>query len=389
MPSLGADMEAGTLVEWLKQPGDRVARGDIIAIVDTQKGAIEVEVFEDGVVERLLVAPGQQVPVGTMLAVIAGGEAPVAAGAAEAAAPLPAAIPEAAAEPSGALPPRAPVPEAGRARLSPAARKLAGELGIDAGTVMGTGPDGAITRADIERAAAAAKETVTARAGARDRLSDMRAAIAAAMARSKREIPHLYLATTVDVTRARAWLTAQNEQRPMPDRLLLVVLLVKGVALALREIPELNGFWIDGKFRPGQGIHVGCAVALRGGGLVAPALRDVDRKDVGAIMRELRDLVARARAGTLRSSELSDPTITVTNLGELGVEAAFGIINPPQVALVSFGAVVERPWAVDGTVDVRPMITSTLSADHRVIDGHRAGLFLAAVGRYLQDPDKL
>jgi pyruvate dehydrogenase E2 component (dihydrolipoamide acetyltransferase) len=167
------------------------------------------------------------------------------------------------------------------------------------------------------------------------------------------------------------------------------VLMVKGVALALREIPELNGFWIDGKFRPGQGIHVGCAVALRGGGLVAPALRDVDRQDVGAIMRELRDLVARARAGTLRSSELSDPTITVTNLGELGVEAAFGIINPPQVALVSFGAVVERPWAVDGTVDVRPMITSTLSADHRVIDGHRAGLFLAAVGRYLQDPDKL
>jgi len=209
------------------------------------------------------------------------------------------------------------------------------------------------------------------------------------MARSKRDIPHYYLSTVIDVSRATRWLAAENAGREMPDRLLMAVLLLKGVALALREVPELNGFWQDGAFVPGSGIHVGTAISLRGGGLVAPALHDTDRKTPDALMRDLRDLVQRARSGTLRSSELTDATITVSNLGEQGVDEAFGIIYPPQVALVGFGRVSDRPWAVDGRVEVRPMLTASLSGDHRATDGHRGGLFLTALDRLLQEPEAL
>jgi pyruvate dehydrogenase E2 component (dihydrolipoamide acetyltransferase) len=217
----------------------------------------------------------------------------------------------------------------------------------------------------------------------------MRKAIAAAMTQSKREIPHYYLAASVDMTPALAWLTAGNATRAVTDRILPVVLLIKAVGLALTEVPELNGHWIDGAFRPGAGIHVGMAIALRGGGLVAPAIHDVDRRPLPAIMTDLGDLVGRARAGGLKSSELADPTVTLTNLGDLGVELALGIIHPPQVALVSAGRIVERPWVVDGALAVRSVVTLGLSVDHRVVDGHRAGLFLAAVDRRLQKPAAL
>jgi pyruvate dehydrogenase E2 component (dihydrolipoamide acetyltransferase) len=217
----------------------------------------------------------------------------------------------------------------------------------------------------------------------------MRQAIAAAMARSKREIPHYYLATTVNFARASDWLREANMKRPMENRLLYAVLLIKAVALALREVPELNGFWRDGGFQPASVINIGIATALRSGGLIAPALFDVDQKDLDRLMGEFRDLVKRARGGGLRASELSMPTITITNLGEQGVEAAFPIIYPPQVAMVGFGAVVERPWSEGGRIESRPVVTATLAADHRVSDGHRGGLFLRAVDRLLQEPGKL
>ena len=164
------------------------------------------------------------------------------------------------------------------------------------------------------------------------------------------------------------------------------MLLIKAVALALRDVPEMNGFWIDDAFRPGAGIHPGVAISLRGGGLVAPAMHDADEKDLSALMVALTDLVARARAGGLRSSELTDATITITNLGEQGVEVGYGIIYPPQVALVSFGRIAERPMAIDGQVVARPVVHVTVSADHRAVDGHQAGLFLTAIGRHLQEP---
>ena len=217
----------------------------------------------------------------------------------------------------------------------------------------------------------------------------MRQTIAAAMARSKREIPHFYLSTTIDMTRAMAWLNEENLKRPVPNRLLYGILLIKAVALALREVPELNTVWKDGRAVHSDAIHVGVAISLRQGGLIAPALHDADRKHLSELMGRFRDLVKRARGGSLRSSELSDPTITVTSLGEQGVESVFGVIYPPQVALVGFGKVVERPWVSDGKILPTPVITASLSADHRVSDGHRGGLFLAALDRLLREPSRL
>jgi pyruvate dehydrogenase E2 component (dihydrolipoamide acetyltransferase) len=222
-----------------------------------------------------------------------------------------------------------------------------------------------------------------------DRQAAMRKAIAAAMARSKREIPHYYLATHIDMSRAMAWLQAENLKRSVPERLLYTVLLLKAVAVAIHEVPEMNGFWLDGAFKPGSGAHVGVAISLRQGGLIAPAMHDVDTKSLDEIMAGLRDLVKRTRAGVLRSSEISEATITVTSLGEQGVESVFGVIYPPQVALVGFGKIVERPWAANGMVGARPVMVATLAADHRASDGHRGGLFLAAIERLLQEPEKL
>jgi pyruvate dehydrogenase E2 component (dihydrolipoamide acetyltransferase) len=377
MPTLGADMEAGTLVEWLKKPGDTVARGDIIAVVDTEKGAIEIEVFDAGMIDRLVVEPGQKTPVGTVLALIRGREEP-----AGAASPTARPVASAAAVPS--TPPPAAAAPAARTRVSPAARKAAEQLHVNLDLVEGRGPGGSISVADVERAAALGKPTATT-----DRLSGMRAAMAAAMAHAKREIPHLYLSTTVDLTPALTWLKVENERHSVADRVLPVVMFIKAVARACTEVPAVNGFWTDHGFVPGNGVHVGCAIALRGGGLVAPALHDVPHKSLDVLAREFADLVKRARAGTLRSSEMSDATITLTNLGDLGVESAYAIIYPPQVAIVGIGRIVERPWVVDGKIEPRSVITVSVSADHRAVDGRDAGSFLTAIDRALQAPDKL
>lgn len=391
MPTLGADMSAGTLVAWRKRPGDRVTKGDIIAEVETDKAAIDVEVFATGVIERLLVQPGEKVPVGTVLAIIREDEQgrgtrlearetrPEARGAKQV---------EVEAKAEGAV-------EPGRLRISPVARRKAEELGIDPTTIHGTGPEGAITLDDVINSAKPSTAPIapgpspTAMPGEADRGLRMRQAIAAAMARSKREIPHYYLSTTIDLTRAITWLTETNLRRPVTERLLYGVLLIKAVALALREVPDLNARWMDGELVRSSAIHVGIAISLRQGGLIAPALHDADQEGLGSLMKNFRDLVQRARAGTLRSSELADPTITVTSLGEQGVETVFGVIYPPQVALVGFGKVVERPWVVAGQLVPRSVVTATLSADHRVTDGHRGGLFLAAVDRLLQEPAQL
>jgi len=371
MPALGADMRAGTLLEWQKHPGDTVERGDIIAVVHTDKADVEVETFTTGVLEKLLVEPGAKVPVGTPLAVIRE------EGRAEAAEHVPGVAPK-------------------RLLISPSARQLAAELGVDLATIGGSGPTGRIQRKDVEQAAQRRKAgpppsppTPRPAPVAEDRQTAMRRAIAAAMVRSKREIPHFYLSTTIDMSSAVRWLSEENLKRDVPDRLLHGVLLVKAVARALREFPELNATWQEEQVVPSEAVHVGVAVWLRGGGLVAPAIHDADTLSVDDLMRALRDLTSRARAGTLRSSELSDPTITVTSFGERGVESLFGVIFPPQVAIVGFGKMIERPWISEGQILPCPLVTATVSADHRVTDGHRAGLFLASIDRLLQEPEEL
>lgn len=391
MPQLGADMSAGKLLGWRKNVGDHVQRGDIIADVETDKADIEIEVFTTGVIEKFLVQPGEKVPVGTVLAIIREEGKPLEAEVprvttAMAREPIPAAS----AVIAPLISPIAAHPVVGetRLRISPAARKVAADLGVDPASLVGTGPGGRITLEDVQRAAQTSPVQPVAEI-ALDRQARMRQAIAAAMARSKRKIPHYYLSTTIDVSRAMTWLAQENLKRTVEDRLVYGVLLLKAVALALRDAPELNSVWMSGKATQVRDIHVGVAISLRGGGLVAPALHNTDRQSLDELMKNFRDLVQRARAGSLRSSELSDPTITVTSLGEQGVESVFGIIYPPQVALVGFGKVVERPWSADGKIISRPLITATLSADHRVSDGHRGGLFLAAVDRRLQEPEKL
>ena len=394
MPSLGADMEAGTLVEWLVEPGDDVKRGDIIAVVDTQKGAIEIEVFEDGVVGSLLIEPGATVPVGTPMADILDGEPAGPSPKPEAPTPpeptaTPEPVPHVPAAPPLPSPAETAAPPPGGVRASPAARRLAASQGIDLATVTGSGPGGAVQYADVESAApvpCGAPEPSPAAATGPDA---MRAAIAAAMARSKREIPHYYLQHTIDMQAAADWLARTNAERPPAERLLIGALTVKAVALALRRFPEFNGFYADGAYRPSEAIHIGVAIAIRGGGLVAPAIHHTDAQPLDALMAALRDLTERVRAGRFRGSELADPTITVSSLGERGVEGLYGVIYPPQVGLVGLGNVVERPWVVEGAVVARPVVTATLSADHRVSDGHRGALFLRKIGALLQEPEAL
>ncbi len=272
-----------------------------------------------------------------------------------------------------------------RPLASPAARRLAAERGIELAGLKGTGPGGAVISADVP--AAPARPTAGRKPGLD--LAEMRKAIAAAMARSKREIPHYYLATDIDLTPALAWLAKTNAALPPERRVLLGALLVKAAALALRRAPAFNGFFREGGFQASPAIHVGVAVALRGGGLIAPAIHDTDRLSLPELMAAMRDLIERSRIGRLRGSEMTDPTITLTSLGERGVDSVFGVIFPPQVAILGFGRPARRAWVVGDGIEPRQVLTASLAADHRVSDGHAGGLLLTDIDRLLQGPDKL
>jgi pyruvate dehydrogenase E2 component (dihydrolipoamide acetyltransferase) len=387
MPPLGASVEAGTLVEWLKGPGDPVAVGAVVAIVDTEKATIEVDVpaisadsDDNGVIESVEFNPGDTVPIGAVLAMIRH------------------AVP---AQPPVVQPAR-PIPPARRMSVSPMAQKLAADLGVDLTQIEGTGPQGAITSEDVQRADPTFKRrraSVPSAAQARppgplaeasvEETLEIQRQITASLSARKLEIPHHHLSATIDMNASLTWLHKQNERRSTAGRLPPIALLVKAVALALRERPELNGFWIDREFRRGPGIHVGCAIPSRGRGFVSPALLDADHMDLDTLGQKLTDLAARARSGSLRSSELSTSTITVTSVGDEGADLTFGIVNAPQVALVGLGRIAERPWVANGKIEARPLVTITLSADARATDPRHGGSFLAALDRLLQKPQGL
>ncbi|WP_282064370.1 dihydrolipoamide acetyltransferase family protein [Aliiroseovarius marinus] len=379
MPSLGADMEAGTLVEWLIKPGDEVHRGDVVAVVETQKGAIEIESFETGIVSELLANIGQTVPVGEELARF-GTDEPVSS----APAPEPPAEPAVVAEPHKATPPAPHIPTTGT-RASPAARHAAQERGIDLSTIDGSGPNGAIVLADVEAQAQPTPKALPTKGG----LSEMRKAVAAAMVRSKREIPHFSVSHTIDTQHLSAWLSARNADRPPSDRVLLGAAIVKATALALRSVKTLNGHFSEDTFIPSDETNIGVAIALRGGGLVAPALHQTDTMTLDEVMADMRDLVTRARAGRLRGSEMTRGTLTVSSLGEKGAEAMTGVIFPPQVALLAVGAPQIRPWVSGDTVVPREVTRFTLSADHRVCDGRQGSKFLTTLEDILSKPEEL
>jgi pyruvate dehydrogenase E2 component (dihydrolipoamide acetyltransferase) len=409
MPSLGADMEAGTLTEWRVQPGSQIQRGDVVALVETEKGIIDIESFEEGMVEKLTVEPGTRVPVGAVLALLSG-EAPaqtaeVRRGPGSIGLGL---LGEPPAPPKPAVPAVPPAPGVAPAatpaqrHISPAARVRAKALGIDTATLRGTGPHGVITLDDIERAtqtaasggaqlpgvpsAASAAKSGTGTADVRARI---RNAIAASMSRGKREIPHYYLQLAMDFSPPSSWLAGYNEVRPPPERILTSVLLIKATARAAAERPGFNGYYGPRGFEPSRAVHIGVAIALRGGGLVAPALFDADQKALPILMHELQDLVGRVRSGHMRSSEISSATLTITSLGDEGVDAVLPIIYPPQVAIMGFGSVLERPWVIDGRVEARPVLQLALAADHRVTDGRQGAQFLARVRDLLMRPAEL
>jgi pyruvate dehydrogenase E2 component (dihydrolipoamide acetyltransferase) len=379
MPSLGSDMEAGTLVAWRRAPGDPIARGDVYAEVETDKGVLEIEAYEAGVLEAQLVPIGTKVAVGAPIALLRKEGEPSGTPAVRAPGPsVAAAEAPAPSVPAPPMPPSAAHPPNGR-RATPRAKRRAAELGVPLGGLTGTGPDGTIVEEDVERASRQPSDEARAR---------MRRAIAAAMERSNREIPHYWVGTTIDLAGASAWLAARNARLPVAERTVMGALFVHATARALRLTPGLNGSWSEGRMLQAGGIHIGLAIALRGGGLVTAAIRDADELDVAATMRALDDVVGRARSGHLRASELSAPTITLTSLGERGVERLMPRIAPGHVAAVGFGRIVERPWASDGAVVVRPLVEVTLAGDHRASDGHEGAAFLGALASAIRPEEE-
>jgi len=386
MPSLGADMASAVLMEWKVKAGDKIAKNDVIAEVETSKGVIEIEVFEAGVVDALLGEAGTEYAVGAPLALIrAEGETSEQlqeALAALAESTLPGAAVSAPETPKETPVPAAAEPpaQAQRAAISPAARKRAHELGVDLEALAAE----ATGKIDLDTVEAAA-----AKKGTPIRPDAMRQAIAKAMSRSNAEIPHYYLSTPINMTPALKWLEAQNAERSISERILPAALLIRAVVMALQAVPELNGFWKDDTLQMNEAIHPGIAIALRKGGLITPALIDAQAMDLGQTMAALHDLITRTRSGKLRSSEMTRQTIVITNLGDLGVERVYGVIYPPQVALVGLGRICDAPWAEGDTLAVRKVMQATLSGDHRATDGRTGALFLDRLNQLLQTPEEL
>lgn len=376
MPSLGADMDEGTLVEWLKQPGDQLKRGDIIAVVETQKGAIEIEVFHDGVLEATHVKTGTRVPVGEVLATIRTAEEP------ESVQPVPPEmVPQ---KPVYAAPAQVAAPPKYGLKITPAASYRAKELGIDVQSVS-PGQDGIIGLKELDAPSVPAKPKV----GRGINLDEMRKAIAAAMARSKREIPHYYVSSIIDMTVMMEWLAKENARRAVPDRLLAAVPIIKACALGLQQVPELNGHFVDDRPVRIAEVKIGIGIALRGGGLIAPALALPDTLSLTEIMQRLSDLVARVRGGRLRSSELTEATVTLSNLGDNSADMVLPVIYPPQVAIIGVGQIDARPWVVNDALAIRKLATFAVAGDHRANDGRSAARFLKLLGEILQKPEML
>jgi pyruvate dehydrogenase E2 component (dihydrolipoamide acetyltransferase) len=395
MPNLGADMEAGTLVEWRKKPGDALQRGDIIADVETQKGLIEIEVFDEGTLEKLLVKEGEKVPVGSVLALINDGKTEETISV----------VPDEEA-PKTETHPIVEVEEkiekksdpGERIKISPLARTIADANQIDISLLKGTGPEGSIVKEDVENAISEGEKPIKEDEKEAEVIKDIavkpagpasesiRMAVAAAMSKSNREIPHYYLEKRMDMSKAMDWIKAANKERPVKNRILPVALLIKAVAKALDEVPDLNSIWENGLRRKNE-INIGFVVSLRSGGIVVPAILQADSKTVDEIMETMNDLIPRARAFKLRSSELSHSTFTITSIGEGGADKVYGLIYPPQVGIVGFGEISQQPFAEDGMLGIRSVVDVTLAADHRATDGLIGSKFLAAINRYLQNPE--
>ena len=385
MPSLGADMEAGTLVEWRKRPGDSVKRGDIIADVETQKGLIEIEVFDEGVIGELLIKEGTKVPVGTVMATINPSTSILETKETTTQKTVIAIQPTEEKTIKKAVTEQF---EKKQIKASPLAKRIAAENNIDLSQLQGTGEGGAITKEDIENAITQKEKITKPEEKMSHQLEAVRLAVAAAVSKSNKEIPHYYLEKKIDMTKALTWLRESNSKRPIQKRLLPAALIIKATAKSLVDFPNLNAIWDNG-VQLKKEINIGFVVSLRSGGVIVPTIRNADLKSIDEIMEALNDIIPRARAMKLRSSDLTDSTITITSLGEGGADTVFGVIYPPQVAIVGFGGSSQQAVVDNGMLGIRSVFTATLAGDHRVTDGLTGSDFLSTLNNYLQNPESL
>jgi pyruvate dehydrogenase E2 component (dihydrolipoamide acetyltransferase) len=385
MPSLGADMEAGILVEWRKRPGDSVKRGDIIADVETQKGLIEIEVFDEGVIGELFIKEGTKVPVGTVMATINPSTSELETKETTTQKTV------IAIQPTEEKTIKKVVTEQfekKQIKASPLAKRIAAENNIDLSQLQGTGEGGAITKEDIENAITQKEKITKPEEKMSHQLEAIRLAVAAAVSKSNKEIPHYYLEKKIDMTKALTWLRESNSKRPIQKRLLPAALIIKATAKSLVDFPNLNAIWDNG-VQPKKEINIGFVVSLRNGGVIVPTIRNANLKSIDEIMEALNDIIPRARAMKLRSSDLIDSTITITSLGEGGADTVFGVIYPPQVAIVGFGGSSQQAVVDNGMLGIRSVFTATLAGDHRVTDGLTGSDFLSTLNNYLQNPESL
>ncbi|MEV0050950.1 pyruvate dehydrogenase complex dihydrolipoamide acetyltransferase [Saccharopolyspora shandongensis] len=412
MPRLSDTMEEGVISTWHKNVGDQVKRGEVMAEIETDKAIMELEAYDDGVLEKILVDAGATVPIGTPIAILGDGSG-AAAEAAPAPAPAAAAAPaaEAPAEPAAApapvpAAPAAPAEQGAKPKASPLAKAVAKEKGVDLSTVQGTGPGGRIIRADIEAVASAAPSAPAAAAPAAAApaaapvvsnedveeipLSKIRKVTAKRLTESKQQAPHFYLTSAIDVTDLMAFRGTLNErlQAAGGPKVSVNDLIVKAVATALRANPAVNVSFAGDKMLQHKRINLGVAVAIDNG-LVVPVIKDADRKSVSEIAAESRELAGRAREGKLKLDEMSGGTFSISNLGMFGIEQFSAVINPPEAAILAVGAARDEVQVRDGEFVARKILRATLSADHRAVDGAVGAAFLQLLTGLLEDPIRI
>jgi pyruvate dehydrogenase E2 component (dihydrolipoamide acetyltransferase) len=413
MPSFGADMAVGTIVKWNVKPGDPVSRGDIIASIETMKGLIDMEVFDDGIIVTLLAAEGDELEIGRPIAelqlkneedsnnssvqIVESDDADsVDVGSntvvnQEGASNLPDSqndvakasrvLTDVEVKSVGSL-------NTQRPKISPAARSKAEQLGIDWRKLSeGTGPDGALLLDDINISDRESAEPSLDRV--KDSKDMMRDAIAANVSRSNREIPHYYLQLDMVLDNTLNWLSLHNADLPPSKRILSNAVIYSAIARALSEFPAFNGFYRDDHYQPSDSVHLGNAISLRQGGLMVVAIHNAQRLGLAELMEKIKDQVNRARNGGLRMSEMQDATVTVSNLGDRGSDTIQSIIFPPQVAIIGIGRPRTVPWVIDNKVTSATIVSMSLAADHRVSDGHSGARLLNKINTLLQTPERL
>ncbi len=358
MPTLGADMDYGRIVSWLIKPGDKVTKGQLVAEVETPKSNIEIESFSDGILQEIHIPEGQKVKVGIPIALF---------------------------EIEGTAKEVKEVESTTKKfKLSPRAKKLCRDNNISKEALAKINKL-VISGEDIETLL---KETSMPRQEI-NKIDQRQQIIAHLMEKSKQTIPHFFVEKEINLDVALSWMHKENEERKIEERYIPAVLFIKALALALKKYPKFNGIYANNTFTPSENINLGIIISLRTGGLIAPAIEQVDKKSLDQLMQEFRDLVARARAEKLKATEMQSSTICLTNLGDQGADRVLGIIYPPQVAIIGTGAILEQVKMVQNKVKNVSVCNWSLSADHRVTDAHQASLFLNKINTVLQNPEKL